>query len=193
MSRGGEVFIDAGANTGQYAVPLARHFRRGVAIEPNPVAARILRRNLERNHIENVRVLERLVLPTAGRGRLFEGDVLTTWGTVTPSERSIEVEAVTLDDLLGDHARIDLLKLDIEGREAEVLLSAHLLDRVRAISFSGFPEDLEKVRGHLQAAGFALRQPAPLFRSIENFIAERPASGSRQPPEAGQGRAAPRP
>jgi FkbM family methyltransferase len=171
--RSGDVFLDVGANTGQYAVSAARRFRTVVAVEPNPVAAEILRRNLARNHLANVRVVERLVLASRGTGRLFSGDVLTTWGTVIPSGRHVDVEAVTLDDLISEHDHVDLIKLDIEGREAEALLSSRLLARVQAISFSGSDDDLEKVRPVLEQAGFAVRTTEPVFRSVENFRAER--------------------
>lgn len=173
LGRRGRVFLDGGANTGQYSVPLARRFERVIAVEPNPVAASILRRNVERNHLTNVSVVERLILPERGRATLYAGDVLTTWGTVTPSDRKVEVEAVTLDDLVAEHGPVDLVKLDIEGCEADVILSARLLARVGALSFSGFPGDLERVRGPLRDAGFTVRRPEPLFRSVENFIAER--------------------
>jgi FkbM family methyltransferase len=174
LVRRGDVFLDIGANTGQYTVPLARRFRTVIAVEPNPIAARILRRNVERNHLGNVTVLERLVLPERGRGRLFKGEVLTTWGTVTEADEYVDVEAVTLDDLLGDRGQIDLVKLDIEGREADVLGSSENLGRVRTISFSGTPDDLARVRSHLEGFGFVLRRPSGVFRSIENFVAERP-------------------
>jgi FkbM family methyltransferase len=175
--RSGELFLDLGANTGQYTLPLARRFRRVIAVEPNPIAAGILRRNADRNGLRNVTVIERAVAPRRGPIRLFAGEVLTTWGTHDVSERHVEVEAVTLDDLLGEHPRVDLVKLDIEGLEASVLCSTRGLDRVGTISFAGFPADLPSTRSYLESFGFSVRLPEPLFRSIENYVAERPAAG----------------
>jgi FkbM family methyltransferase len=173
LRRTGDVFIDAGANTGQYSVPMARRFGTVVAIEPNPVAAAILRRNLERNRLSNVRVLERLLSPTTGVRRLYAGATLTTWGTHDVADKFVDVPSIRLDDVLAGFDHVDLLKLDIEGMEAEVLLDSLLLDRVAAISFSGFPADVERVRSPLRALGFSVRTPEPLFRSVENFVAER--------------------
>src|SRR6266852_5711925 len=60
-SLSGDVFLDVGANVGQYAVPLAKRFRTVVAVEPNPVAVEILQRNLARNRLTNVRVISKAV------------------------------------------------------------------------------------------------------------------------------------
>ncbi|MCI4336463.1 MAG: FkbM family methyltransferase [Thermoplasmata archaeon] len=179
LGRRGAVFIDCGANTGQYSVPLARRFDRVVAVEPNPIAASILRQNIERNHLTNVSVVERAVTASPGAARLYEGDVLTTWGLRDAAERFVDVESVRLDDLLRPHDQVDLLKLDIEGMEAAVLLSSHAISRVKAISFAGFPADLPRIARHLEEFGLVVHSLPPFFRSIENFLAERPSTSVR--------------
>jgi FkbM family methyltransferase len=173
LSQRGGVFLDVGANAGQYAVPLARNFREVVAVEPNPVALGILAKNVERNGLRNVRIWPKAVAPQPGRVRLYEGAVLTTWGLRDVAARYVDVDAILLDELLHAHDRVDLLKLDIEGVEADVLLGSQELDRVRAICFAGFPRDLPRLREHLSRFGLEVRFLAPIWGSAENFVAER--------------------
>ncbi|MCI4337326.1 MAG: FkbM family methyltransferase [Thermoplasmata archaeon] len=173
LRRRGGVFIDCGANAGQYSVPLAGRFKEVVAVEPNPTAVAILRQNLARNHLTNVSVVERAVTPASGIARLYQGEVLTTWGLRDAAARYVDVDSVRLDELLLAHNHVDLLKLDIEGMEADVLLSASALSRVDSISFAGFPADLPRVRAHLRQFGLIVHIVPPLLGSVENYLADR--------------------
>src|SRR5467141_3939033 len=113
-SLSGEVFVDVGAKVGQYAVPLAKRFRLVVAVEPNPVAVEILQRNLARNRLTNVRIISKAISATRGYVLLNEGEYLTTWGLNQTGARNIRVASITIDDLLGEFEKVDLMKVDIE-------------------------------------------------------------------------------
>jgi FkbM family methyltransferase len=169
----GDVFVDVGANSGQYVVPLARRFRRVIAVEPNPIALTVLRKNLAENRISNVEVIGRALSTRSGVVRLYEGEVITTWSTKPTSGRFVDVESTSLDDVLRLHPTIDLLKVDIEGLEAEVLLSSKLLERVRVLCFACLPHQLPPLRKRLNGSGFNIDSPASLFRSDENYFARR--------------------
>jgi len=172
LQRHGRVFIDGGANTGQYTIPLARRFETVIAVEPNPIAARILRRNIERNRLDNVEIIERIIAPAAGRQRLYAGGTLTTWGTHYVSDTFIDVDAVTLDELIEPYEQVDLVKLDIEGMEGPAVLASRQLRRVRALSYACNPDQVQGVRDYLKGLGFSVRPLDRLFRSEENWVAE---------------------
>lgn len=174
----GATFLDIGANTGQYAVPMARQFREVIAVEPNPVATRVLVRNLERNHITNVTVLPVAVGARKGPVTLRRGQYLTTWGIDADHEGEITVDCLTLDALLANRPRVDLLKIDTEGSEASVLTTSDLLGRVDRISCSPptparseveFPSLWRK----LDNEGFRLSKVPPRLNSVENLFAVR--------------------
>lgn len=143
--RPGDVFLDIGANLGVVTVPAARAVGRAGrvhAFEPNPEIAGLLRRSLAKNELSNVtvhecalgRTEERLTLVlrehNAGASALSRraGDA----GVIVPVRR--------LDDLAREAGidRVDMIKLDIEGFEAEALAGAEALigsARPRAILF----------------------------------------------------------
>lgn len=53
----GETWLDIGAGAGRYALPLALHVRRVIAVEPSSGMRRALRAGLAEHGIENVRVV----------------------------------------------------------------------------------------------------------------------------------------
>jgi len=168
-SLSGEVFVDVGANTGQYAVPLARKFRRVLAVEPNPIAISVLRRNLARNEISNVEIAQVAVMASPGHVRLFRGAFLTTWSVFQHSKDFIDVDAVSLDEILKPFGSVDLLKVDIEDAEVEAILAATSLGKVKRISLATLAPNLPSIRRALEAQGFGLRTTPGLFGSPENY------------------------
>jgi FkbM family methyltransferase len=169
----GEVFVDLGANTGQYVVPLASQFRKVVAVEPNPRAVEVLRRNLDRNRISNVEVVERAVMPRPGPIRLYKGDLLSTWSAYHPAAEYIEVDAVSLDALLQPYPSVDLLKIDIEGAEVETLLASTSLAKVKSISLAVFPQDVSRLRGKFEQEGFDVVELPSRLGAMENIAIRR--------------------
>lgn len=169
----GDLFVDIGANVGQYSLPLSHHFKRVIAVEPNPIAADVLMANLVRNHITNVEVIRRAIAPQRGSCRLFAGKVLTTWGCLTESSKFVDVEAIRLDDLLDGLRSVDVLKLDIEGLEAAVLMESVQLHKARRISFAAFEEDLPGLSHRFANLGFRILRRSRFFGSDENYVAVR--------------------
>jgi hypothetical protein len=49
--------IDVGAGGGRIAIPLARHCRELVAVEPSPAMRHVLEEELARHHVRNVRIV----------------------------------------------------------------------------------------------------------------------------------------
>ncbi|MCW2797051.1 FkbM family methyltransferase [Nocardioides sp.] len=134
--------LELGANIGYYSVQggAANPAARYRAVEANPAAAEIVRRNVALNNIENVEVLAVAVVGTkttetlqlafpdeeqyeAPTGAYLRDSAEGVEHRTSSSSVSVDVEAMS--ELLQD---TDLLKLDIEGVEAEVLES--VMDRL---------------------------------------------------------------
>jgi len=129
------VLIDVGANTGIYSMKGARIVGDGgsvLSLEPNPVMLAALERNVRRNGYSNVRPRG-----VAASDRCGEFSFYMNFGKPNsfslvqaadcPSKFS--VLAVDLDSLLRWERldRVDLLKIDAEGVEAQILDGASTL------------------------------------------------------------------
>jgi FkbM family methyltransferase len=131
LCRDATEIVEVGANIGLLTVPggkaTAAPYR---AVEPHPITASVLRRNLELNGLNHVSVVEAAAMPDATRGtvELVEpaSDPFETSGAAAVAEagghrfpgRARRVQAVPIQDLAGS---ADLIKLDVEGMELPLL------------------------------------------------------------------------
>jgi FkbM family methyltransferase len=135
----GMTFVDVGACKGDFTLLAAASVGpqgRVVAVEPEPVNASWLRRSVGLSAARNVEVMEMALGDASGRAVLHRVDViggadsssglhsLLEGGLATHD--TIEVDAQTLDGLLGTLgiARVDVIKIDVEGWEVAVLRGA---------------------------------------------------------------------
>jgi len=127
-------FVDIGANIGTMCIPMiARgHFARAIAIEPEPLNARLLSTNIHLNNVaDQIEVFEAALGDSAGSAKLYMsttnfGDhLLSPDGTTVENRQSVEVDVKTLDELipLGERSNL-FLWLDTQGYEGFVLKSA---------------------------------------------------------------------
>jgi FkbM family methyltransferase len=168
----GDVVVDVGANVG-YLTSLgavrAGQSGRVIAVEPHPAVFELLRSNAESwsgNPTAAPVELHRLALSNhtgvgaivtgphfesnMGLARLAEGDA--------EGEQSHEVELRRLDELI-DQTSVGLLKVDVEGHEAEVLAGAsELLERrlVRDIIFEDHAPYPSEATAVVEQAGYRL-------------------------------------
>ena len=128
------VIIDVGANIGNHAIFFSKVLgARVVCFEPNPIAVKLLRSNLELNGVtEQVTIMQVAASDCPGLLQLKSG-ATSNLGTTKVFEGKhcgdAEVAAGTLDDtvtatLTSRHERIALIKIDVEGFEVRVLLGA---------------------------------------------------------------------
>jgi FkbM family methyltransferase len=132
--RGGGNFLDIGANAGVYSLWVASLRAPGLrvdAFEPDPELCASLRFNLATNALDSVRLhslalgaSECEVVLAAGAGNKGENHI-TTAAEANPSSAAagIRVPMTTLPAFLAREklARIDALKIDVEGHEVSVL------------------------------------------------------------------------
>lgn len=121
----GAVVVDAGAHVGQYTLLAARRVGPGgkvYAFEPLPDTRRRLRENVALNDFNNVAVVGAALSDRDGTTRIAAGELGNTGSAALVDEGGIEVECRRLDTVVPE--RVDVLKLDVEGYEAEVLAGA---------------------------------------------------------------------
>ncbi|HSI60398.1 MAG TPA: FkbM family methyltransferase [Ideonella sp.] len=130
----GGTFVDVGANAGIYSF-WAHHCMRGrgriLAVEPDPEMRRRLRFNLDSNGLSNVELAPVALSDRQGTAALLlnlsqrgENTLALEEASAAGGDRmALTVETDTLTHLLQAHgmARIDALKIDIEGHEPPVL------------------------------------------------------------------------
>lgn len=170
----GATFIDVGANFGIYSLrsaPIVGSSGHVIAIEPNPESVRRLRENLAANNDPMVQVapvacsdadgtLNLYVAPTRNTGETSlsqtnasqEGAIANTY----------KVRARPLDDIVRESgvARVDAIKIDVEGAEHLVLKGAQqTLDRFHPMLL------VEVVDRQLRAMGTSSQQLAEFLRA----------------------------
>ena len=200
-----DTVVDLGANIGLFTARAARVGRRVVALEP--VTAN--RRHAERN-LAGAGVAPKVrLLPLAASGKsgekiaihLSQGNsgahsILPGIAGLEGDAGVEEVETVSLADLFEREGieRCDLLKCDVEGAEYGIFLATPLevLRRIErlAVEVHASPEipadSMEKLRAHLEAAGFAVELSSDEIRfqdvlTQRMLYAHRVAARSPQP------------
>ena len=167
------VVLDIGANFGLYTAISATFVKkhgRLYAFEANPHTFELLERTLYANRLAlrpNIVAVNALVADEAGRRKLYYlprflgGATMTDVGHWGRDKRSVEVDAITIDQFLPRGLAVDLVKIDIEGHEPFALrgmvdtihrspniriflefVEAFLAETVDADAFSAEIEDL---------------------------------------------------
>ena len=167
----GGTFVDVGANVGFITVRAARRLgNRGrvVAIEAHPVRFEYLQRNIRLNQLTNVRAIPCALGAAEGTARLYDVDP-----TLGPRPRdatmlrptgghAFQVPVRTLDTVLaelGGPADVRLVKIDVEGYEAQVLKGMpRTLEQLPRVVFEALDRpSLEAARDALPT-GYGVRQ-----------------------------------
>jgi FkbM family methyltransferase len=164
------IIADVGAAIGEFTIPasLAAVEGRVLAFEPNPGSLDILRQNLRVNNVRNAQVFSLGVWSEAGNIMLdfSTGEPLQARSMAPDGNGASQgMPTITLEGLINEYAggHLDLLKLDCEGAEYPILLSApsktlRAIDRV-VMEY----HDLDKERSHaslvrlFEANGFQVR------------------------------------
>ena len=179
VTQPGWVVMDAGANSGVFSVQQARRGARVYSFEPNPDCFRRLCKAVAANGVDHLVTASNCALGSRpGRATLSVPQGVTTMGSIRPAWSTgggagdVSVELETIDGAIGRHgiARVDLLKIDVEGFEIDVLEgAAPALDRVDRVVVEYHSMDLgRQVHDLLSARGLVPVLDQPLYRGDEN-------------------------
>jgi len=165
--RPGDLFVDVGANIGIYTIYMLDLGASVIAVEPDSHNAGRIREHLALNGY-TAEVVERAVSNKPGVVRFTQG--LDSYNHILMSgSDGIEIEATTLDDVLGDRC-VNGMKIDVEGAERLVLegagraLAAHRI-RLMQLEWSAgmvqttLSEDRNPVADILRSHGYVLYRP----------------------------------
>ena len=189
----GMTFVDVGANIGYYSLLAARAVGPAGAVhafEPNEAVRPRLEENIRLNNLlDRVYIRPQAVARTSGESAFYRSVVSDNSGlsSILPGSGRTDVAemvpCVSLDDFvasLPSTRSIDLIKIDVEGAEAEVLAGGQRVlggDDAPAIMFeSRDVAEIEQVlRPHRYAIrrlhytlarGLELVEPGPSFHGI---------------------------
>jgi FkbM family methyltransferase len=171
----GDTFFDVGANVGCYSFQASQFVGSSghvYAFEPIPYNVGVIKRNLSRNHIQNITLVPAAVSQSNGTLTLYQADdsqANTGVASIiqTPRKsRAVTVPMISLDSYTQQQQidRIDVMKMDIEGAEYEALqgMKALLSGKVKPkiiCEFNRFLLDkrhlnAEEVFNYLQGFGY---------------------------------------
>ena len=187
--RHGDVVLDIGANIGALTLPLAQLV--GIegqvhAFEPTAFAYAKLRRNLAENPSFSTRVHAEQLLLVERAGAAHDEALYSSWPLSADDEerhplhrgalKSLQgATATSLDEYLAARgvARVDVIKLDVDGNELRVLEGARgTLARCRPLLvFELAPYILDEQAGTLEAILALLGASGYRLKTLEN---ERP-------------------
>lgn len=159
----GDVFLDVGAYIGWFTIQAAKAVGpsgKVVALEPDTYNRGQLEENLALNGLSSC-----TVVPVAAWFEAAEigwrADDVPVWSKVDRASHGGSVRAVTIDSLVDDLglAKVDWIKMDIEGAEVEALQGAQkTLARFRPDLFIEVHETLDTVSRFLEKFGYAVEK-----------------------------------
>lgn len=131
-------FVDIGANMGEFTLFAARRCARVYAFEPSATLFERLRSNVEANALPHVTAVRTALSDRVGELTLSEprkawsdGSRQAGLGSLFPYPDAVDVRrqsvpVTTLDDFVASErpARLDVMKIDVEGSELAVLRGA---------------------------------------------------------------------
>ena len=187
-------FFDLGANIGQYTLMSAPLVQEVHSFEPFSGTYRLLKWNVQHNHLANVYLNELAISDQFGEATIYEGDATNTGSyslrrSATSAERQYSIRTITLDEyVFGSdlHCRLKkiVLKIDIEGAELKALQGAPKVLDLNPVIFLEAIDEHQKKFGNsitdltrfLQARGYALHSlsekgPVPYSSSYPNILA----------------------
>lgn len=178
-----DLFIDIGANIGSYTILSAAHIKANtISIEPIPSTFSHLINNININQIqEKVQALNIALGSMSGKISFTKSLDTMNHVAVNSDKETIEVDVLTLDEIIGEGRTPALIKIDVEGFETEVIKGASktlLKEELKAIIIelngagTRFGYDEKEIHNKLTQIGFSPCYYNPTQRSfniIETF------------------------
>jgi FkbM family methyltransferase len=174
----GHVLLDVGAHIGYFSFKGALRVGRSgrvVSFEPNPETLKLLRANVEANHVDNVTIAPVAATDRETRLKFFAAPEVNTGASslaednasvsATEQPREYTVQGRPIDDVVRalKLTRVDAIKMDIEGAESSALRGAadtlrryHPVIAVEVVGrqLRNMRTSPEELAGILRAAGY---------------------------------------
>jgi FkbM family methyltransferase len=126
LTRGGDVVFDVGANVGIYTLLFSDRVGPAgqvIAFEPSPGNVVYLEKHLDLNRASNVRVVGEAVSSSVGQARF---NTTSSCAGRIESGGDLQVTTTTIDSFVEATGLVpSLMKIDVEGAEADVLKGAN--------------------------------------------------------------------
>jgi FkbM family methyltransferase len=153
------VFVDVGANIGEFTIFAAKRVTQGrvITFEPVPFLFGELKANVEINKFKNVELINKALSDRSGvvpifneRSQSFDDNIFTL--APGPNNRLVaQVETIRLDDYIGSK-QINVMKIDVDGSELAVLKGGiETIQRCHPIIFIEVCEETSRAAGYEQA------------------------------------------
>jgi len=122
----GDVVIDIGGNIGYFTLIFAKLVGENGQVfvfEPEPNSYKILKKNVEINGYNNVKLINKAVSNEPKKVKLYLDDSNLGGHSLANrnNKKSIEIDAIKLDEFLGSKGKINFIKMDVEGAEIEAI------------------------------------------------------------------------
>jgi FkbM family methyltransferase len=153
LSQPRDVILDVGANVGYVSATLLKRLpqARVIAVEPQPDIFELLERNLTVVGDGRACCIQAALSDCSGQASLVASDHNRGGGHISESgvadgTRCWDVEIIDAKELMkrvGEDMQVNLIKIDVEGHEAQVLRGLQEIigrDRPRAILFECFTD-----------------------------------------------------
>lgn len=191
LLRPSDISIDIGAHVGFHALIAARCVGSSgevLAVDPQPYNADRILTNSALNGLDNILVVVAAAGARSGSIELHnqkpsdKARLTALGGGVSDTSARFEVPLIALDDLCArrEIVRVRLIKIDVEGYEAEVLAGADSTLKVTDhVIFEWLPDsnifEINRITEILKGAGFELKQVdgspwIPGTAAIENNV-----------------------
>ena len=149
----GAIAADIGANIGNHTVVLAKFCARVMCFEPRLNIEDTLRKNVDQNGLTNCTLVAAGLSDKADVAPLYLGDNAeggsTTFvhGLTSGNRKSIDVPLLIGDEYFSEIGvdRLDIVKLDVEGMEANVVMGmAHTIEKFQPIFLMEWNNDVTR-------------------------------------------------
>jgi len=133
LLREGMTVVDVGANIGYYVLvesQIVGSKGKIIAIEPQQENVKFLRLNVEKNHLQNVRIIEAAIGDSCRQEKLYVNKRASNIHSLVPFHNNEsqdewdvqEVKVYSIDALTEElNSPIDFIRMDIEGYELNVI------------------------------------------------------------------------
>jgi len=176
-----KVIFDIGANEGFYTLKIKQNNPNAkiVAVEPNPFAFQILKKNIKSNKLKDVILINKALASKIGKVNFEIVPEVSAIGALDirmqkrpwlkeEKIKRVAVESTTLKKICEETRirEIDILKLDVEGAELDILKSSKdLLQNVKKIVVEYHtPKLRQEVKKFLKANKFILLKEEKAWR-----------------------------